>query len=66
MTVRKTIRVLGISLALLALYRDWPVLVTGSLVVVADHLLSGAFGSPSTADIFEVLERSGAKISGVL
>ena len=52
------------SLALLALYRDWPVLVTGSLVVVADHLLSGVFGSPSTAgaygpDLGRALERGG-------
>ena len=31
------------SLALLALYRDWRVLVTGSLVVMADQLLRGTF-----------------------
>jgi PAS domain S-box-containing protein len=31
------------SLALLAFYRDWRVLLTGSLVVAADHLLRGAF-----------------------
>jgi two-component system, sensor histidine kinase and response regulator len=31
------------SLAFLAFYRDWRVLVTGSMVVVLDHLLRGAF-----------------------
>ncbi len=31
------------SLAFLAFYRDWRVLVTGSAVVVVDHLLRGAF-----------------------
>jgi two-component system, sensor histidine kinase and response regulator len=31
------------SLAFLAFYRDWRVLVTGSAVVVIDHLLRGAF-----------------------
>jgi two-component system, sensor histidine kinase and response regulator len=31
------------SLAFLAFYRDWRVLLTGSLVVAADHLLRGAF-----------------------
>ena len=30
------------SLAFLAFYRDWPVLLTGTAVVVADHLLRGA------------------------
>jgi two-component system, NtrC family, sensor histidine kinase HydH len=29
------------SLALLAFYRDWPVLITGTLVVATDHLLRG-------------------------
>lgn len=29
------------SLALLAFYRDWPVLITGSVVVYADHLALG-------------------------
>lgn len=29
------------SLAFLAFYRDWPVLLTGTAVVVADHLLRG-------------------------
>jgi two-component system, sensor histidine kinase and response regulator len=29
------------SLAFLAFYRDWPVLITGSVVVVLDHLLRG-------------------------
>ena len=31
------------SLAFLAFYRDWRVLVTGSLVVITDHLLRGVF-----------------------
>jgi diguanylate cyclase (GGDEF)-like protein/PAS domain S-box-containing protein len=31
------------SLALLAFYRDWEVLITGSIVVAADHLLRGLF-----------------------
>jgi hypothetical protein len=31
------------SLAFLAFYRDWPVLITASAVVVADHLLRGIF-----------------------
>lgn len=30
------------SLALLAVYRDWRVLITGSIVVTADHVLRGA------------------------
>src|SRR5207253_7070343 len=29
------------SLALLAFYRDWPVLITGTVVVATDHLLRG-------------------------
>jgi hypothetical protein len=29
------------SLAFLAFYRDWPVIITGTLTVVADHLLRG-------------------------
>ncbi|MGH7839490.1 MAG: histidine kinase dimerization/phospho-acceptor domain-containing protein, partial [Candidatus Binataceae bacterium] len=31
------------SLAFLAFYCDWPVLITGSMVVVADHLTRGIF-----------------------
>ncbi len=31
------------SLAFLAFYRDWPVLLTASVVVAADHLLRGLF-----------------------
>ena len=31
------------SLAFLALYRDWRVLITASVVVAADHLVRGAF-----------------------
>lgn len=31
------------SLAFLAFYRDWKVLITASLVVLADHLIRGAF-----------------------
>jgi hypothetical protein len=31
------------SLAFLAFYRDWKVLITGTLVVVADHFLRGTF-----------------------
>ena len=38
------------SLAFLAFYRDWRVLITATVVVAADHLLRGAFWpSPSTA-----------------
>jgi hypothetical protein len=29
------------SLAILAFYRDWPVMVTATLMVVADHLVRG-------------------------
>ena len=35
------------SLAFLAFYRDWRVLITATLVVVADHLLRGAFSPQS-------------------
>jgi PAS domain S-box-containing protein len=35
------------SLAFLAFYRDWRVLVTSTLVVVADHLLRGAYSPQS-------------------
>lgn len=35
------------SLAFLAFYRDWRVLLTGTMVVVADHFLRGMFWSES-------------------
>ena len=35
------------SLAFLAFYRDWRVLVTATLVVVADHLIRGAYSPAS-------------------
>jgi two-component system, sensor histidine kinase and response regulator len=52
------------SLAFLALYRDWRVLVTGSLVVIADHCLSGTFGPPAkfgfdAPDLGRALEQAG-------
>ncbi len=36
------------SLAFLAFYRDWRVIITGTIVVVADHLLGGIFWPRST------------------
>ena len=52
------------SLAFLAFYRDWRVLVTGSMVVVIDHLLRGAFWPESvfgvhTAGFERALEHAG-------
>ncbi len=43
------------SLAFLAFYRDWKVLITGTVVVVLDHFLRGAFWPQS---IFGVLASS--------
>jgi two-component system, sensor histidine kinase and response regulator len=40
------------SLALLAFYRDWRVLVTGSLVVAADHFLRGVLWPQSVFGVF--------------
>ena len=39
------------SLGILAFYRDWPVLVTATLMVVADHLLRGLFWPESVYGI---------------
>ena len=39
------------SLGILAFYRDWPVLVTATLMVVADHLLRGVFWPESVYGI---------------
>jgi two-component system, NtrC family, sensor histidine kinase HydH len=39
------------SLAMLAFYRDWPVLVTGTLVVATDHLLRGIYWPESVYGI---------------
>jgi len=39
------------SLGILAFYRDWPVLVTATLMVVADHLLRGIFWPESVYGI---------------
>jgi two-component system sensor histidine kinase/response regulator len=52
------------SLAFLAFYRDWRVLVTGSVVVVADHLLRGLFWPESifgvnSPDLLRALEHGG-------
>jgi two-component system sensor histidine kinase/response regulator len=41
------------SLALLAIYRDWKVLVTGSAVVAADHFLRGMFWPESVFGLAE-------------
>ena len=42
------------SLALLAFYRDWRVLVTASAVVASDHLLRGIFWPQSVYGILTV------------
>jgi two-component system, sensor histidine kinase and response regulator len=52
------------SLAFLAFYRDWRVLMTGSMVVVVDHLLRGAFWPESVfgvhaPDMLRALEHGG-------
>jgi hypothetical protein len=39
------------SLGILAFYRDWPVLVTATLMVVADHLIRGLFWPESVYGI---------------
>src|SRR5256884_1786193 len=39
------------SLALLAFYRDWPVLLTGTVVVATDHLLRGIYWPESVYGI---------------
>jgi signal transduction histidine kinase/DNA-binding NarL/FixJ family response regulator len=44
-----------VSLAFLALYRDWTVLIPATLVVAADHILRGTFYPQS---VFGVLEPS--------
>jgi two-component system sensor histidine kinase/response regulator len=49
------------SLAFLAIYRDWPVLISASLVVVVDHLLRGLFWPQSvfgitTVEFWRVME----------
>src|SRR5207248_10663267 len=41
------------SLALLAFYRDWRVLVSASAVVVADHLLRGIYWPQSVYGVLE-------------
>jgi two-component system sensor histidine kinase/response regulator len=41
------------SLAFLAFYRDWRVLLTGSVVVAADHLLRGVFWPDSLFGVHE-------------
>src|SRR5205814_5364284 len=51
------------SLALLAFYRDWRVLVSASLVVAADHIVRGAFWPDSvygveSASIFRAFEHA--------
>jgi signal transduction histidine kinase/DNA-binding NarL/FixJ family response regulator len=52
------------SLAFLAFYRDWRVLITASVVVTADHFLRGAYWPQSifgvlTADWWRWLEHAG-------
>jgi hypothetical protein len=39
------------SLAFLAFYRDWPVLITGTIVVATDHLLRGIYWPESVYGI---------------
>ena len=39
------------SLAILAFYRDWPVLITGTIVVAIDHLLRGIYWPESVYGI---------------
>ena len=56
------------SLAFLAFYRDWRVLVTGSVVVVADHLLRGVFWPESifgvnSPDLLRALEHGDGSFS---
>jgi PAS domain S-box-containing protein len=53
-----------VSLAVLAFYRDWRVLVTASVVVAADHVLRGMFWPQSvygvlTASPWRALEHAG-------
>jgi two-component system sensor histidine kinase/response regulator len=53
------------SLAFLAFYRDWRVLVPATLVVVADHFLRGAFWPQSVYGVLVAtaeLERSGEQL----
>ena len=40
------------SLAILAFYRDWPVLISASIVVFVDHLLRGFFWPQSVYGVF--------------
>jgi signal transduction histidine kinase/CheY-like chemotaxis protein len=52
------------SLAFLAFYRDWKVLATASMIVMADHLLRGAFAPQSvygvlSTDIWRSFEHAG-------
>jgi signal transduction histidine kinase/ActR/RegA family two-component response regulator len=52
------------SLAILAFYRDWQVLISASIVVVADHLLRGMFWPQSVygvlaAPVWRSLEHGG-------
>ena len=47
------------SLAFLAFYRDWPVLLTATVVVVADHLTRGLFWPQS---VFGVLTSSTLRV----
>ncbi|MBN8626865.1 MAG: response regulator [Planctomycetes bacterium] len=52
------------SLAFLACYRDWTVLITATIVVAADHFLRGAFWPASvygvsTVDVWRTLEHAG-------
>src|SRR5438067_13680780 len=52
------------SLAILAFYRDWRVLITATVIIAADHLLRGAYAPQSvygvsTADGWRWLEHAG-------
>jgi len=41
------------SLAFLAVYRDWPVLITATVVTAVDHILRGAFWPESVYGVLE-------------
>lgn len=52
------------SLAFLAFYRDWPVLITATVIVTADHAFRGVFYPQSvygvlTPDLMRTLEHAG-------
>ena len=53
-----------VSLAILSMYQDWPVLITGAVVAAADHFLRGYFWPESifgviTGSEFRIFEHAG-------